>query len=139
MGISSFVPILFDREYTCLTMSTVHQALIDYKFRVLPQPKININTNKKKKKNSKKKNQNQEDEDLSFDEIEIHPSVFDEEDQTFIMNGIVIEPKYDLTDLEKQKMRNLKIQKSLQQKWLPQNITEYFFYDDEGLLTISEE
>lgn len=49
--------------------------------------------------------------DLSFDEIEINPSIFDEEDQTFIQNGIVIESKYDLTDADKQKMWNQKIQR----------------------------
>jgi hypothetical protein len=48
-GVSSFLPILFDREYTCLTMSTVHSALIDYRFRMLPQPKINFNKKKNKK------------------------------------------------------------------------------------------
>ena len=36
LGASSFQPILFDREYTCLTMSTVHCSLIDYRFRLLP-------------------------------------------------------------------------------------------------------
>jgi len=39
LGQSSFVPILFDREYTCLSMSTVHSALIDYRFRMLPSLK----------------------------------------------------------------------------------------------------
>lgn len=36
MGQSSFLPVLFDREYTCLTMTTVHASLIDYRFRTLP-------------------------------------------------------------------------------------------------------
>lgn len=36
-------------------------------------------------------------------------------------------------------MWNQKIQRSLEQKWLPQNTTEYLFFDDNGLLTISEE
>lgn len=78
---------------------------------MLPQPKINFNSNKKKNKKSKKKSQSdsQQDDEYSFDEIEISPSVFDEEDQTFIQNGIVIEPKFDLSDVEKQKMRNAKI------------------------------
>lgn len=35
-GQSSFLPILFDREYTCLTMTTIHASLIDYRFRLLP-------------------------------------------------------------------------------------------------------
>lgn len=38
-GVSSFLPIMFDREYTCLTMSTIHSSLIDYRFRVIPQIK----------------------------------------------------------------------------------------------------
>jgi len=107
-GVSSFLPILFDREYTCLTMATCHAALIDYRFRMLPQPKINFkkkkipNNNKKKdKKNKNNASEDKDDDDYSFDEIEISPSVFDEEDQTFIQNGIVIEPKFDLTDIEK--------------------------------------
>lgn len=79
-GVSSFLPILFDREYTCLTMSTVHAALIDYRFRMLPQPKIDFTNYKKKKKHNKKKSHSAEDDDFSFDEIQIHPSVFDEED-----------------------------------------------------------
>lgn len=102
-GVSSFLPILFDREYTCLTMSTVHSALIDYRFRMLPQPKINFNKKKNKKQAKKKQQQSSSDheDEYSFDEIEISPSVFDEEDQTFIQNGIVIEPKYDLSDVDK--------------------------------------
>ena len=89
-GVSSFLPILFDREYTCLTMATCHAALIDYRFRMLPQPKINFKKkkipNNNKKSNKKNKNSQSEDpeDEYSFDEIEISPSVFDEEDQTFI-------------------------------------------------------
>lgn len=37
MGQSTFLPLLFDREYTCLTMSSIHTSLIDYRFRQLPQ------------------------------------------------------------------------------------------------------
>ena len=71
-------------------------------------PKINFKKkkipNKEKKKNKKNNNNASEEpneDEYSFDEIEISPSVFDEEDQTFIQNGIVIEPKFDLTDIEK--------------------------------------
>ena len=39
LGQSSFIPIMFDREFTCLTMSTIHASLIDYRFRILPAPK----------------------------------------------------------------------------------------------------
>ena len=82
-------------------MSTVHSALIDYRFRMLPQPKIDFSQSQKKKRHRKKKSQSADDEEFSFDEIEISPSVFDEEDQTFIQNGIVIEPKFDLSDADK--------------------------------------
>lgn len=39
MGQQSFLPINFDREYTCLTMCTIHSTLIDYRFRQLMIPK----------------------------------------------------------------------------------------------------
>ena len=35
-GVCSFLPISFDREYTCLAMSTIHSTLIDYRFRLVP-------------------------------------------------------------------------------------------------------
>ena len=83
-------------------MSTIHSALIDYRFRMLPQPKINFSKKKSKKEKKKQKQaQSDQEDEYSFDEIEISPSVFDEEDQTFIQNGIVIEPKYDLSDQDK--------------------------------------
>jgi len=63
-GQSSFLPIQFDREYTCLTMSTIHAALIDYRFRLLPQI---IYKNKK---------QSQEGD---FEKIDLE-SYFDQED-----------------------------------------------------------
>lgn len=50
-------------------MSTVHAALIDYRFRMLPQPKIDFTNNKKKKKHQKKKSHSAEDDEFSFDEI----------------------------------------------------------------------
>jgi len=63
-------------------------------------------TSPSKPKHKKKKSSEQEKEkDSSADEIVICPSVFDEEDQTFIQNGIVVENKNDLTDHEKQKLR----------------------------------
>ena len=121
-------------------MSTIHSALIDYRFRMLPQPKINFSKKKSKKEKKKQKQaQSDQEDEYSFDEIEISPSVFDEEDQTFIQNGIVIEPKYDLSDQDKQRMRNAKIQRQLAQRWLPANTTEYLFFDEEGLLTVNEE
>lgn len=35
MGQQSFLPINFDREYTCLTMTTIHSTIIDFRFRQL--------------------------------------------------------------------------------------------------------
>lgn len=52
-GQSSFIPILFDREYTCLTMSTIHASLIDYRFRMLPMLNMPQNIPPEKKKKSK--------------------------------------------------------------------------------------
>jgi hypothetical protein len=49
-GQSSFLPILFDREYTCLTMTTIHASLIDYRFRMLPMLQMPQNTPPKIKK-----------------------------------------------------------------------------------------
>jgi hypothetical protein len=59
-GVCSFLPISFDREYTCLAMSTIHSTLIDYRFRMVPQSKVNICFNPKKKKKSKKKKKDAE-------------------------------------------------------------------------------
>lgn len=99
-GVSSFLPILFDREYTCLTMSTIHSALIDYRFRLLPQNKMLEHSNSLKKTKTKKANNGQDEivDADTFDEIEINPAFFEEEDQTFIQNGIVVENKYDLSE-----------------------------------------
>lgn len=33
-GFSSFVPITFEREYTCFAICTLHGSLIDFRFRV---------------------------------------------------------------------------------------------------------
>ena len=84
-GVSSFVPISFDREYTCLSMSTCHSALIDYRFRMLPAPMFG--------------------RAKGTEDFELVSGVIDVEDQTFIENGIVVESKYDPSDLDKKKMK----------------------------------
>lgn len=65
-------------------MTTIHASLIDYRFRQLPQPfKYHI----KNKKN-----------DENFDSYESFD--LNEEDQTFLQNGIIVENKLDLTPIE---------------------------------------
>ena len=57
------------------------------------------------------------------------------------MNGIVIESKYE-NEEEKKKMRARMMQSHPLLRppfWLPQNITEYLFYSDDGQLVIHEE
>lgn len=41
---STFVPISFDKEYTCVCVSTIHGSIIDYRFRVKNQ-RINLKSN----------------------------------------------------------------------------------------------
>jgi hypothetical protein len=73
-GQSSFLPIQFDREYTCLTMTTIHASLIDYRFRMLPMLQMPQNNPPKSKK---KIIGTEEYEDLEMKHL------FDEEDSTF--------------------------------------------------------
>ena len=100
-----------------MTMATCHAALIDYRFRMLPAPT------------------------KSIDDFEMVDSILDSGDQTFIENGIVVESKYELTDIEKKKIRTAKIQKKKQEglSWQPQNITEFLFFDNNGICVTSEE
>jgi hypothetical protein len=89
LGQQSFLPVNFDREYTCLTMTTVHSALIDYRFRQVFQRRI----------------KNKESNDFE----NIQPAYnLDEvlrlEAETFQMNGILVESKNE-TDDEKKKFR----------------------------------
>ena len=58
-------------------MSTLHTALIDYRFRLLPQNKFLEHSNSIKKVKSLKQPGMDEDE---IDEIELNPEIFDEED-----------------------------------------------------------
>lgn len=138
MGVSSFMPVLFDREYTCLTMTTVHSSLMDYRFRLLPA--LNFSQAVQSSQKSKKKKVNNEAH--SFELIELNKNFLEEEDQTFIENGIVVVSKLDLSEEEKQKHTVKLLQQRFQSaasSWQPQSIAEFLFYDDNGQLTISEE
>ena len=73
-GQSSFLPILFDREYTCLTMTTLHASLIDYRFRMLPLLNMPQSVPPKKKGNKPGDD---------FEDLDGLLHLFDEEDSTF--------------------------------------------------------
>jgi len=63
-GLSTFIPITFDREFTCISVCTIHGSLIDFRFRV------------KNYRNEKASSQSYKDGD------------------TFMENGILVELKY---------------------------------------------
>lgn len=77
-------------------MTTVHATLIDYRFRALMS---SVNHRKKVEKQTKSKMNS------DFQVIAVAcPQVEDiiaEEDQSFQLNGIIVEPKQDLTEQEK--------------------------------------
>ena len=49
----------------------------------------------------------------------------------FVENGVLVEKKYVDDDFDQ-------FSKNKQEKWYPKNITEYFFYDQSGVLTIND-
>jgi len=61
-------------------MATCHTALIDYRFRVIPRS------------------------------AEPYLDFLDDEDKTFIENGIVVELKYNLSDIDKKRIRAEKLE-----------------------------
>lgn len=126
-GQSSFCPILMDREYTCLTMSTVHASLINYSFRMIPVQGCY----------QKKEDDNKE----GFENINLQQmqNILDQEDQTFQQNGIIVESKYEANEEERKGRKLKQFAKKYQTAWIPSNMTEYLFYDDTGCLTINEE
>ena len=75
-GQSTFLPILFDREYTCLTMTTLHASLIDYRFRMLPLLNMPQSIPPKEKKKGNKPGDD-------FEDLDDMLHLFDEEDSTF--------------------------------------------------------
>ena len=100
-GLSTFLPISFDREYTSISVCTLHGSIIDFRFRV--------------------KN---------------HRTLHDEykDGDTFMENGILVEKKY----FDVQDELNPKKNSSNGGKWLPNNVAEYFFFDEFGFLSINE-
>ena len=65
--------------------------------------------------------------------------LFDEEDATFTQNGIIVEPKYDLTEQEKMRERQIRMQRYQDAFWQPSNISEFFFCDENGCPNITSE
>lgn len=63
-----------------------------------------------------------------------------EEEQTYVMNGILVESKFD-NEEEKLKQKQKVIKQFLQRPslWFPSNITEFLFCNDLGELSINEE
>lgn len=65
-----------------------------------------------------------------------------EEDQNFQLNGIIVEPKFENTEQEKAKMRQKVAYTHPMLNppyWVPNNITEFLFYDDQGVMQTNEE
>ena len=73
-------------------MTTIHTSLIDYRFRMLPSAS--------KKYKEKFSNANFKDIDVSS---------LDEDDQTFTQNGIIVENKFEATDLETKNAQKARI------------------------------
>eukprot|EP00347_Sterkiella_histriomuscorum_P005091 403357933 len=103
-GMSSMIPISFDREFTCLCVSTLHGSIIDFRFR---------QANMRKPQSSANDHQ---------------------EGDTFMENGILVEQKYiDALDNP-----NLQLERQPSKKWTPNNIAEFFFFDEFGFLAMTD-
>lgn len=118
-------------------MTTIHATLIDYRFRMLMS---SVNHRKKVEKQQQSKSSG------DFQVISVPApkveEIMEEEDQNFQLNGIIVEPKFENTEQEKARMR----QKVLYNHpmlnppyWVPNNITEFLFYDDQGVMQTNEE
>ena len=115
-GLSTFVPIAFDREYTSMCLFTLHSSVIDFKF-------FAPTTNSRVTKRKKLYEANEEGED---------------EVQTFMENGILVERKY--IDRERDfGVEKDKEERKSAKKWQAHNITEYLFFNEFGRLEISQE
>lgn len=117
-------------------MTTVHATLIDYRFRALMS---SVNHRKKVEKQTKSKMSS------DFQVIAVAcPQVEDimaEEDQSFQLNGIIVEPKQDLTEQEKLRYKQkYQLNHPLLNPpyWVPNNITELLLYDDDGKIKTDE-
>ena len=109
-------------------MTTLHSTIIDFRFRQYScfNPKSG-------------KNQKNYADFETIDAPKIEEIIYEEE-QTFSMNGILVESKFD-TDEELSKQKNRLIKQFMQRPslWLPTNTMEYLFYNDFGELSINEE
>jgi hypothetical protein len=117
-------------------MATVHATLIDYKFRALMS---SINHRKKAEKQTKSKMSS------DFQVIAVAcprvEDVMEEEDQSFQLNGIIVEPKQELTEQEK-----LRYKQEYQRShpllsppyWMPNNMTELLLHDEGGKIKTDE-
>ena len=116
----------FDREYTSLAMVTLHSSVIDFKFSSSLQ---------------------------GSNMVKLHgDSEEEEEKQThaYLENGILVEKK--IVDQPEEataatedgsatsgKSKSPSKLKRAKRKWQPRNVAEYFFFDDNGQLDISED
>ena len=116
-GMSTFVPIQFDREYTSMCLFTLHSSVIDFKF-YAPTTTNTIQAGKSRP---------------------MHETNSDGEDevQTFVENGILVERKY--VDKERDFGIESKEEKKTAKKWNAHNITEYLFFNENGTLEISQD
>ena len=121
-GLSTFVPIQFDREYTSLCMFTLHSSIIDFKF----YSPSTANTVRSSKRQLLAMASDDEDERESL---------------TYVENGILVEYK-DLGD-DDEKGKGQKGDKSREKSkpmvFQPHNITEYLFFNERGQPDLSEE
>jgi hypothetical protein len=114
-------------------MTTLHASLIDYRFRMLPLLNMPQSVPPKEKKKGNKPGDD-------FEDLDDLLHLFEEEDSTFTQNGIIVEPKYDLSEQEKIRERMVRMEKMYSDVyWQPSNITEFFFSDETGCNNISEE
>jgi CO dehydrogenase/acetyl-CoA synthase beta subunit len=82
-------------------------------------------------------NQSNEDDVIDVPKID---EFLQEEEQSYVLNGILVESKYE-TEEEKQKQKQRLIKQYLQKPsiWVPNNMQEFLFCSDFGVLNISEE
>ena len=106
-GLSTFIPISFDREFTSTCVCTLHSSLIDFRFR---------------SKNYRPDFAGQL-----------------KDGDTFMENGILVELKFvDLINEDGSPTQAGVLQKHRSNKWAPNNVAEYFFFDEYGFLSINE-
>jgi hypothetical protein len=110
---STFLPIEFDREYTSMCMMTMHSSIINFSFSA-PTASRQLKP--------------------------LHVSESDDEDgdRTYMENGIVVERKFQDLAADQQRMLEGEASTSVKKPRQPQNISEYFFYNQFGSLEVTE-